>query len=198
MNPSPSTVTKPSFPLRVWNFLTSFKLAVLVFAVSILLVFFGTLAQVHEGLYLAQERWFKSWFVVRQSGDVWWTPPVFPGGYLLGTIFLINMLGAHFRRFKFPPGGWLTLILHYLLVMAALFAITRYLLWTPMFFALSLLCLLGADFFLCMLGKKLPASGRKIGIDAVHLGIALSAASPRSEMPSRPTPLSRQIGRAHV
>jgi hypothetical protein len=63
-------------------------------------VFFGTLGQTSDGLYVAQERYFKSWFS-------YWTPhgaafPVvpLPGGYLLGTLLLINLIVAHFTRFK--------------------------------------------------------------------------------------------------
>ena len=64
-------VNSPSVAGRVWNFLTSLKLAVVLLGLSALLVFLGTLAQVHEGLYLAQERWFKSWWILRQKGDIW-------------------------------------------------------------------------------------------------------------------------------
>ena len=61
-------VKSPSLAGGVWNFLTSLKLAVVLLGLSALLVFLGTLAQVHEGLYLAQERWFKSWWILRQKG----------------------------------------------------------------------------------------------------------------------------------
>ncbi|MES2708540.1 MAG: cytochrome c biogenesis protein ResB [Verrucomicrobiota bacterium] len=164
---------KPAFPKRVWNYLTSFQLAVLILGLSILLVFLGTLAQVHEGLYLAQSRWFKSWFVIRQSGDPWWVLPAFPGGYLLGTIFLVNMLGAHFRRLKYPPGGLVGMTVHYAVVMAALFFITKSLLWLPFYFAMAQVVLIAADLALCMVSKRFESSGRKIGIDLVHLGIAV-------------------------
>ena len=172
VSPTPSAASRNPL-MRVWNFLTSFKLAVIIFSAAIVLVLAGTYAQVHEGLYMAQERWFKSWGILRKTGDVWWTPPLWPGGYLLGTLFLINMLGAHFRRFKFPPGGWVTMILHYAIVIMALFAITTYLLWSPFYFAFTLVCLLGADLFLATQGTKITTSGRKIGIDLVHLGIAV-------------------------
>lgn len=172
--PSPAPrPAKPGFPRRVWNYLTSFQLAVIVLTLSILLVFGGTLAQVHEGLYLAQSRWFKSWFIIRQGGDPWWVLPLFPGGYLLGTIFLVNMLGAHFRRLKYPPGGLLGMTAHYILVMAALFFITKSLLWLPFYFVMAQLVLIGVDLGLCILNKRLESSGRKIGVDLVHLGIAV-------------------------
>src|SRR5881392_252528 len=64
-------------------------------------VFVGTLAQVHEGLYQAQTRYFKSWFVWRPTmGDYQW-PILLPGGYLLGTLLIVNLLAAHAKRFQF-------------------------------------------------------------------------------------------------
>src|SRR5262245_27022206 len=122
---SPAPETKPPVnPLRaVLNFFTSLKLAVVILGLSALLVFLGTLAQVQEGLGQAQARWFKQWIVIRQPGDPVWVW-VYPGGYLLGTLLIINLMGGHLRRFKFPPGGWPILLLHYTVVMAALFIIT--------------------------------------------------------------------------
>ncbi len=89
---------------RLWNFLTSLKVTVVLLVLSTLLVFLGTLAQVHEGLWEAQERWFKSYLVFRRPGDVWWVPPVFTGGYTLGFGLLINLLAAHVKRFKLSWG----------------------------------------------------------------------------------------------
>ena len=51
----------------IWRFLTSLRLNVTLLALSILLIFFGTLAQVDQGLYRAQEIWFTSWWVGRRS-----------------------------------------------------------------------------------------------------------------------------------
>ena len=52
---------------RIIKFFTSLRLTVVCLAFAVLLVFFGTLAQVNEGLYDAQNRWFRSIFV-------WWGP----------------------------------------------------------------------------------------------------------------------------
>ena len=65
---------------KIWKFFTSLRLTVVLLALGLVLVFLGTLAQVHEGLWSAQTRWFKELFIVRQAGDPWWVPPVFPGG----------------------------------------------------------------------------------------------------------------------
>ena len=165
-------VNSPSVAGRVWNFLTSLKLAVVLLGLSALLVFLGTLAQVHEGLYLAQERWFKSWWILRQKGDIWWVPPVFPGGYALGLAFLINLVCAHFRRFTRPPGGMAAMMLHYGVVAAALYVVTWKLLWMPWVFAFTCGALLVVDLVLSRRGS-MEGSGKKIGVDFVHAGIVI-------------------------
>ena len=88
---------------------TSLRLTVVCLALGIVLVFAGTLAQVDEGLYDAQNRWFRSFFV-------WWHPgrgafglPIFPGGYLIGSVLLINLIAAHIKRFQFT---WKKLGIH--------------------------------------------------------------------------------------
>jgi hypothetical protein len=85
---------------KIWKFFTSLRLTVVCLGVGILLVFLGTWAQVHEGLWNAQERWFRSYLVVRETGDPWWVPPVFPGGYLIGVVLLMNLIAAHMKRFR--------------------------------------------------------------------------------------------------
>lgn len=79
--------------------LTSLKVTIWTLAISVVLVFLGSVAQVHEGLWNAQARWFKSWFVFRHPEDPWWVPPIFPGGHLLGTVLTVNLLAAHAKRF---------------------------------------------------------------------------------------------------
>ena len=83
--------------------LASLRLTVSCLALAVVLVFWGTLAQVHLGLYQAQNQFFRSLFI-------WWQPmdanvriPVFPGGYLIGGVLLINLLAAHATSF---PLNW--------------------------------------------------------------------------------------------
>ncbi len=82
------------------NFFCSLRLTIWLLGLAVALVFLGSIAQVPEGLWNAQVRWFKSFVVIRHAGDDWWVPPVFPGGHLLGGLLLVNLLAAHFRRFK--------------------------------------------------------------------------------------------------
>lgn len=83
---------------RLLNILTSLRLTVVCLSMALVLVFFGTLAQVKWGLWIVQEKYFHSWFVYWEPGG--WKIPVWPGGYLLGTILLLNLLAAHFKRFE--------------------------------------------------------------------------------------------------
>lgn len=86
---------------KIWKFFTSLRLTVVLLTLGMILVFLGTIAQVHEGLWNAQTRWFKGLLVVREAGDPWWVPPIFPGGYLLGILLLLNLVAAHIKRFHF-------------------------------------------------------------------------------------------------
>ena len=84
---------------RVIKFFASLRLTVVCLALGIALVFFGTLAQVDEGLYAAQNRWFRSFFVINAHIGSW-PIPIFPGGYTIGTVLLVNLITAHVTRFK--------------------------------------------------------------------------------------------------
>lgn len=86
---------------RIIDFFTSLRLTVICLSMAMVLVFAGTLAQVNLGLYVAQDKYFQSLLV-------FWTPkgtdlsiPVWPGGYLLGWVLLINLIAAHVKRFTF-------------------------------------------------------------------------------------------------
>lgn len=84
---------------RLLRFFSSLRLTVVCLGLAVLLVFFGTLAQVDEGLYAAQSRWFRSFLVV--NARLGWLPvPVFPGGYLIGGVLLVNLVMAHAARFR--------------------------------------------------------------------------------------------------
>lgn len=85
---------------HVWKFFTSLRLTVTLLALGILLVFIGTVAQADEGLYVAQERYFKHWFVFGISFFGHKIPMPFPGGYLIGTVLLVNLTAAFIKRFQ--------------------------------------------------------------------------------------------------
>ncbi len=93
----------------IWKFFTSLKLTVACLAFGVVLVFLGTLAQVDEGLYQAQARWFKSFIVMWGPQGAHWSMPVFPGGYTLGILLVVNLLAAHLKRFTW---GWKKVGIH--------------------------------------------------------------------------------------
>src|SRR5271163_741034 len=82
------------------KFFTSLRLTVVLLAFAILLVFIGTLAQVDEGLYNAQERYFRQWFIFGFDLFGWKIPLLLPGGYLIGTMLVLNLVAAHLHRFQ--------------------------------------------------------------------------------------------------
>ncbi|HEX3100289.1 MAG TPA: cytochrome c biogenesis protein ResB, partial [Pyrinomonadaceae bacterium] len=86
---------------RIVNFFVSLRLTVTLLAFAIVLVFVGTLAQVDEGLYQAQSHYFRQWFIVGMHLVGKNIPIVFPGGYLIGTLLLVNLVAAHIYRFEF-------------------------------------------------------------------------------------------------
>jgi hypothetical protein len=122
---------------RVIKFFASLRLTIVLLALGMILIFAGTLAQEPLGLYAVQQRFFHSFFVdasafgaalhkfadmIAQgfgsslapinSQQVLAAPriPAFPGGYLIGGVLLLNLVTAHFMRFKFTwrkTGIWM-------------------------------------------------------------------------------------------
>lgn len=73
------------------------------------LVFAGTLAQVHFGLHVVQENYFRGWFVWWPADATGFRLPIFPAGHLIGGVLLINLIAAHVRRFRW---SWNKLGIH--------------------------------------------------------------------------------------
>ncbi|HVK19175.1 MAG TPA: cytochrome c biogenesis protein CcsA [Fimbriiglobus sp.] len=95
--------------------LASLQFTVFLFVLSLLLIFFGTLAQMNSGIWTVVDKYFWSYFVwvdfqlLVQFGQVffgfphdWKVSGAFPfiGGKLLGFVMLFNLLAAHALRFK--------------------------------------------------------------------------------------------------
>ena len=91
--------------------LASLKLTVALFALSIVLVLAGTLAQVDQGIWIIMSRYFRAWWVPIEFGLFFprdWKVPYalpFPGGWTLGGLLLANLLAAHALRFKIKARG---------------------------------------------------------------------------------------------
>jgi ABC-type transport system involved in cytochrome c biogenesis permease subunit len=116
---SPSPAAKPKgvghylySPLEV---LASLRLTVVLFVLSFVLVFAGTLAQIDQGIFTVVNSYFRTglvWIpyqIFVQFGQVFFGVPKtayvagsfpYPGGWLLGGLLLANLLAAHAVRFR--------------------------------------------------------------------------------------------------
>ncbi len=91
------------------RFFSSLQLTVVLLISLGVVVFFMTMYQVETGIYVANQRYFGEWLI-------WWESPigrlpVFVGGGVLGGLLVINLMVAHFTRFKWTRkkiGLWLT------------------------------------------------------------------------------------------
>src|SRR5262249_51700841 len=107
-----TTATK-LFPAPFFRVFASLRLTVVCLGFGMLLVFLGTLAQVHLGIHAVQKQYFQSVFVYWSPAGASWRLPILPGGYLLGTVLLINLLAAHATRFQFSKKKLGIILLHF-------------------------------------------------------------------------------------
>lgn len=113
--------------MRALQALASLRLTVVLFALSLVLVFVGTLAQMDAGIGTVVKeyfRWFYVWVPLQlfvRFGQVFFGIPYgfqlpgsfpFPGGWTLGTLLLVNLLAAHAIRFRLTWKRSGILILH--------------------------------------------------------------------------------------
>ncbi|TDU73214.1 ResB-like family protein [Prosthecobacter fusiformis] len=95
-----------SLPVRLFDLLSSFGLAVIILSFLLLITFLGTLAQKDMGLLDSQRLYFDSWGLIHDFKIYGVVLPVpLPGGGLLMVLLFFNMLcGAVIRIRK----GWRT------------------------------------------------------------------------------------------
>ncbi len=78
--------------------LASVRLAVALLTFSMVLIFVATIAQVKTGIWETQKVYFESFFIYATVDG--FKIPVFPGGYTIGSLLLINLIGAFIARFQ--------------------------------------------------------------------------------------------------
>jgi hypothetical protein len=103
---------RTEFLKNVFKPLASLRLTIVCLACGMFIVFVGTLDQVQIGVYEAQLRYFKSFFLYFSLPGSEFRIPYFPGGYTLGAVLLVNLIAAHVARFKFAWKKSGILILH--------------------------------------------------------------------------------------
>lgn len=81
--------------------LCSLRLTVALLGLGMVLIFVATIAQVEIGIREAQLRYFRSWIAWLEvgPGTLRVSLPL-PGGLLLASVLLVNLLAAHLTRFK--------------------------------------------------------------------------------------------------
>lgn len=85
----------------------SLRLTVALFALAMVLVFYGTWAQVDLGIWHVVSKYFRAWLVFipakvllfRSVAESPFEIP-FPGGKTIGLLLFVNLLAAHAVRFK--------------------------------------------------------------------------------------------------
>jgi hypothetical protein len=106
---------RPSWALKPIRFLASLRLTVVLLTMSLFLVFLGTLAQIDGGIWTIVSKYFRTFWVwvpfqlFVQFGQRFFGFPAtlrvggsfpYPGGYVIGTLLVVNLLAAHIVRFK--------------------------------------------------------------------------------------------------
>lgn len=98
-----------SFLTRFIDGLASYWLASFLLFCLFLLTLFGTLAQVHDGIYLAQKKYFESWYVFHHAG-----PVVIPllGGMTCMSMLAINLLLGGLVRIRKNKNTYGVIVIH--------------------------------------------------------------------------------------
>jgi hypothetical protein len=98
--------------------LASLRLTVVLLALSIMLVFAGTWAQIDMGIWSTLKTYFRS-FLVLIPIQIFlpreWNVPgaiPFPGGFTLGGLLMLNLVTAHAVRFQFTRKRSGILLIH--------------------------------------------------------------------------------------
>ena len=95
------------------KFFSSLELAISCMVLGLVLIFIGTLDQVHLGIHGATERYFYSLFVFWKIPNTEIALPYLPGGYTVGGVLLVNLVTALFVRFRYSWKKSGVLMIHF-------------------------------------------------------------------------------------
>lgn len=102
---------------RLVELLASLKLTVALLALAMVLIFVGTIAQTRLGVWQAVDEYFRSWVALADPGlfvpleNSSLRVPI-PGGLLIISAMIVNLLAAHAIRFKATRRRAGVLVLH--------------------------------------------------------------------------------------
>lgn len=88
------------FLSSVLGLFTSLRFTVVLIVLSIVLVVAATLDQVNLGLLAVQEKYLRTFIVFGRLPGTNIAVPLFPGGYVVGGLLLLNLVAAHVYRFR--------------------------------------------------------------------------------------------------
>jgi hypothetical protein len=163
--------------------LASLRLTVTVLVLSMLLIFFGTLAQATRGIWWVMDIYFTSWTVAVPLAI--FSPPErplpgsfpFPGGATLGLILLVNLLAAHYERYKISARGaqrgWGTLLLLAGVGCIAVFHQSPLAGHLTMTYGLAVMLGVGALMYVPSILGTAVLFGRRVGIVLIHVSLIL-------------------------
>ncbi len=89
-------VSRPQGFLR---FIGSLRVTIVLLVFSMMLVFLATMAQTQLGIWEVMSRYIRTFFVWHEVGSFGYIP-VFPGGWILGGLLLLNLTAAYIIRFR--------------------------------------------------------------------------------------------------
>ncbi len=92
---------------KIFLVLSSLKITVGCLLLLFILTFWGTIAQVENGLFVAQQRYFHSFFFLA-SGRF-----PFPGAQLVLWVLFVNLLSAAITRYRFEWNNLGILLIHF-------------------------------------------------------------------------------------
>jgi hypothetical protein len=85
---------------RFLGVITSLKLTIFCLAALMVLVVACTLAQVNLGVFLAVQKYMRSWIVWWDAPGGGLSIPIFPGGALVGFVLMVNLVAAQLKRLE--------------------------------------------------------------------------------------------------
>ncbi len=86
---------------RILYFLSSLQFTICCLILIMILLVIGIFYQADFGVFAAKEKIYRAFFIYWKSRDALFSFPIFPGGYFLSSMFLVNLISSLICRFRF-------------------------------------------------------------------------------------------------